>query len=50
MLFFFSYVNNVLYGKEIWYPFQNILNADEWLIKHEGNISVIITFDIHMLK
>lgn len=30
-------------------PFQNILNADEWLIKHEGNISVIITFDIHML-
>lgn len=36
--------------KDIWNPFQNILNADEWLIKHEVNISVIITFDLHMLK
>lgn len=41
------YVNIVLYGKEIWYPFQNNLDADEWLIKHEGNILVIITFDLH---
>lgn len=48
--FFFSYVNNVLYEKEIWYPFQNILIADERLFEHQGNISVINTFDLHMIK
>lgn len=48
---FFSYVIDVLYEKEIWYPSQNILNADEWLIEHEDIISVIDTIDhLHMLK
>lgn len=47
----FSYIIAVLYEKEIWYPSQNILNADEWLIEHEGIISVIDTIDhLHMLK
>lgn len=47
----FSYVIDVLYEKEIWYPSQNILNADEWLIEHEGIISVIDAIDhLHMLK